>query len=344
MKNLFALNSREDLIHISEVNKNIKEKYACLNCGNELIAKKGKQKAHHFAHKTILNCNFETYLHKLGKLTFIKTYENCLKNNIPFYVEYSTKHICTSCETDGFLNRTCDLDEKIGQFDLTKTFDIVNSEKYFDGYVADILLESSKETITDKIFIEIVVTHSCEHEKIESGNRIIEIKLSEENDIKYLNEHILKLDNENVIFYNFKNKIVDEKRAIHKCNKDVDIFSVLNNKKAIKRKEKVKRINSILKNKNYVYNKIRPLEYGSEDYGGEDYINFVEEASHLGVDVRNCFACRFIAFNKNYWSDIPYFCKRHRTGIGNTNFGVECDKFWRIEKPDHNHVVTNYED
>lgn len=42
MKNLHALDKNNHLIHIKSVNKELKEKFICFNCGNELIARKGK--------------------------------------------------------------------------------------------------------------------------------------------------------------------------------------------------------------------------------------------------------------------------------------------------------------
>lgn len=69
MKNLYALNYQGNLINISDVDKSKSEKYYCLQCGDEMISRKGYVNRHHFSHKSIKNCSFETYLHKLSKCT-----------------------------------------------------------------------------------------------------------------------------------------------------------------------------------------------------------------------------------------------------------------------------------
>ena len=47
----YGKNGNENIIHISEVDKNNQEKYFCISCNNELIPKKGPINEHHFAHK-----------------------------------------------------------------------------------------------------------------------------------------------------------------------------------------------------------------------------------------------------------------------------------------------------
>ncbi len=333
MKNLFAFNNLGKLIHISEVNKRNNEYYTCINCGKELIAKKGKIKAHHFAHKAVLDCNFETYLHKLGKLIFYQTYNQCVEKNIPYYVEYETSYICSTCESNNAIKKTCELGIQVNKFDLTTRYDLVNIEKSYDGFIADILLESSKKEINDKIFIEIAVTHTCEIEKQESGIRIVEIKLNDEKDIKIIKEKSLNIENENINFYNFKTKTTDIRKPLNQCDKEFEVFSVLKNKKAIKRLVKAKNIQKILNDKMYVYNKILFYDNNeSERFGGYVFIELVEEASNNGIDVKNCFVCRFFTYNNSYLNEMPYFCKRLKSGFDNTNIGADCNKFWRIGK------------
>lgn len=73
-----------------------KSEYICLGCDNPLIAKvNGKIKKPHFAHKTVLECNGETYLHRLGKRAFFETYQKCLAENEPFYITF---HVPKKCQ------------------------------------------------------------------------------------------------------------------------------------------------------------------------------------------------------------------------------------------------------
>jgi competence CoiA-like predicted nuclease len=74
-----------DINHLDESSRK-RNKYFCISCGNELIAKLGKIKKHHFAHKNEVNCSKETYLHLLGKKLFYDSYTECLTTKKPFYI------------------------------------------------------------------------------------------------------------------------------------------------------------------------------------------------------------------------------------------------------------------
>jgi len=72
IKYQYANNGSGKLVNINEIDDNYTGKYFCLICGQELIAKKGNERIHHFAHKNDTNnCSKETYLHELGKSCFI---------------------------------------------------------------------------------------------------------------------------------------------------------------------------------------------------------------------------------------------------------------------------------
>ena len=60
--------------------------------GNQVLSKIKKP---HFAHKTVLECNGETYLHRLGKRAFFETYQKCLAENEPFYITF---HVPKKCQ------------------------------------------------------------------------------------------------------------------------------------------------------------------------------------------------------------------------------------------------------
>ena len=56
VKYVFALTGSGKRIHISDAGKE-KEEYRCPVCGGKMIAKKGKIKRHHFAHRSLTNCD-----------------------------------------------------------------------------------------------------------------------------------------------------------------------------------------------------------------------------------------------------------------------------------------------
>lgn len=67
------------LIHISDVESGSKHGGVCAVCNRPLIARKGAQKRHHFAHQADVQCNPETVLHKLGKILLQSQIETALK-------------------------------------------------------------------------------------------------------------------------------------------------------------------------------------------------------------------------------------------------------------------------
>lgn len=171
--NLYAFNENKELISIVDVETKFNAKYYCCLCEDEMVPKKGEIRRHHFAHKAVGSCSYESYLHKLGKLKFFKEYKLCLKNKVPFYIEYKVREICTACQNIEKLNLSCK-EVFIKSYDITGRFDIISMEKSYKGFIADILLESSIHP-DEKIFIEFAVTHKCDIEKLNSGIRIIDV-------------------------------------------------------------------------------------------------------------------------------------------------------------------------
>ncbi|WP_143558041.1 hypothetical protein [Solemya velum gill symbiont] len=142
-----------------------------------MIANLGKKKVKYFSHKSVGDCSRETFLHKLGKEVFRSEYTNCLKGNRPFIFSIILPETCNFCATK--FDKTCET-STVYNYDLTKIFTNVEEEKRVGDFIADILLSS--ENGKEKIFVEIAVTHECEQPKIDSGSRIIELKISDEQD------------------------------------------------------------------------------------------------------------------------------------------------------------------
>ena len=67
-----AKTGNDEIVNIEEVTPEMREatKFTCISCGQELSACLGSKNQHHFRHKTEVDCNLETYLHKMGKYTF----------------------------------------------------------------------------------------------------------------------------------------------------------------------------------------------------------------------------------------------------------------------------------
>lgn len=334
MKNLYALDSNSSLIYIDDVNKEDKEIFKCCNCGGELIARKGEINANHFAHKNQLFCSYESYLHKLGKLKFFEEYSNCLKSNQPFNLQYKIRRTCVSCkDLNEIINLECELENQFQVYDLTRRFDKIYLEKSHNGFIADILLESTIDK--EVIFIEIAVTHKCETNKLESGIRIVEINLTTEKDIEFIKNKSLKFNQKQLSFHNFK--VPHNSKEYFKsqdCKMPFEVFSVLKNGKAIKRDTKMYGIIEDLKHEDFLYYRVLQ-SFNEDDYfiNAGDYTSLIQLASYKGVQVKNCYACRFSTRNTRYDREYSLFCKKWKSEIPNSNHASECPHFWRIEKP-----------
>ena len=202
IKYKFAYNSQEKIIDIQTLSKSSKQgDYICLGCGHQMVPVIGKKKVKHFRHKVSkeINCSPETYLHKLAKTKFYQTYQDCLENNRPFKIRLSTYKVCDFYEND-FLT-TCQLSDKIQEFELTRFFKKIYLECKEGAFIPDVLLESDNQ---EKIFFEVAVTNFSSEAKTQSGYRIIEFSVNSEEDIKKIESTILEESYE-IKFLNFKN-------------------------------------------------------------------------------------------------------------------------------------------
>ena len=87
IKYQYAKDEKGKLIDINSLDRKEREniKFFCVGCDNELIPKLGQIKKHHFAHKKVVACSAQTYLHLLGKKLFFDNYTECLKTKKPFF-------------------------------------------------------------------------------------------------------------------------------------------------------------------------------------------------------------------------------------------------------------------
>lgn len=150
-KTAYALKNGQ-LTHISNVSRGLACGCICVECKGQLIAKKGSEKVHHFAHEADSNCigAAETALHLLCKELF-KELNSIVLPQYNFSKERKLKrnyHVITH--------------EKIvvkgGEASITRTF-IEQAEERFKP---DITLESNSK----KLFVEIAVTHKVDRNKL----------------------------------------------------------------------------------------------------------------------------------------------------------------------------------
>jgi competence CoiA-like predicted nuclease len=151
------LNGR--LAHISKVENGLNCGCLCPACKTLLVAKKGKINKHHFAHKnTDCNKGIETALHLMAKDILQKH----MKIKIPKYIVYLENYGCMEATPEGYI-----------------TADRVTLEKRIDDMVPDVIFEKEGK----KMLIEIAVTHSIDHDKLDKikkhGFSVLEVYLDD---------------------------------------------------------------------------------------------------------------------------------------------------------------------
>lgn len=207
----YAIDESGLRVHISDIEPATHRGriFKCISCGRDLIAKIGNhEKAHsrapHFAHKQTCECSKENYLHKLGKQMFKERFES----GEPIYIKSPTLKVCPNRKTCAlYYEKWCSKEEE-QMFNLHNWYDTCTEEKEYDGYRADLLLESSEHPERAPLFIEIVYTHKCSRQKIESKNKIIEIDVNDEYQLEQIIKGVFEEDDD-VRLYNFEKKPTD---------------------------------------------------------------------------------------------------------------------------------------
>ncbi|MBR0304755.1 MAG: hypothetical protein IJQ94_03830 [Bacteroidales bacterium] len=200
----FAKDETGKIVHIDDVPLKIAERgrYYSVDEGDEMIARKGKVVAWHFAHKDGRTGSHETYLHKLGKYAFKQAFEE----NDQFYIIRQAPYPCSRMSICPIEDKSPCSPEKPFRFDLKKYYSHCELEKHIkvDGqdFVADVCL-IPKNPKNDSLIVEIQVTHASTRRKLYSGLRIIEILINQDCDIIQFQRHCL-IEKEGVKFYGFK--------------------------------------------------------------------------------------------------------------------------------------------
>ena len=181
IKYKYAIDQSNELVSIDSIKQEDRDnsQFYCLSCHHLLTPVLGQKRQHHFRHLEEIECNGETYLHKLAKLLFKQKFEHTDAINI-----HRTKHVFCSyienCKKTKDKSRCNRFEDTI--INLKSYFDSCTIEKGYNGFIADILLESTK-SVVPPLMVEIAVTHPCSIEKIESKTPIFEITIKNEDDV-----------------------------------------------------------------------------------------------------------------------------------------------------------------
>lgn len=331
----FALTEGGLIISVNDIaGKPVTENYWCIGCGNPLIAKvNGKIYRPHFSHKTQVECNGETYLHKLGKAVFVKTYKNCLELGLPFKIKLRAARVCK--KFSHVIMTGCNLGEVEKEYDLTNYYQEIYEEKRTGGFVPDVLLVSKKNP-GEKIFIEIACTHFLSEKKEHSAGRIIEIPIESESDIEKITKAILSPSDALFIGFNHYSEAVADAEC-HCAGKYYYGFYVYQGGKAYLEYNKLMVIMSKIRgNSKIIYSNVFPSKNievdGIFDHGeirGLMFIDQVVLAARKKIAIRNCFLCRYHGNNWDATNEHSIFCKTFRKTC-TSNEAANCERY-RIE-------------
>lgn len=159
---IYAIKNGE-VVHISEVESGLKCGCVCPSCEENLVAKKGTERVHHFAHRSGHNCEYgyETSLHLAAKDILSNAKEFMLPE---VFVEFPNS------------NKEKQLLSSARRIPI----DNVKLEKRYCDMIPDIVLVSGEKVL----IVEIFVTHRIDDiklEKIKNANiSTIEIDLSKQ--------------------------------------------------------------------------------------------------------------------------------------------------------------------
>ena len=328
IKYRYAFDQEENIINVDAFDR--KEElgeFHCIGCGKELIARLGKIRIKHFAHKHDSNCSVETYLHKLAKTTFYNLYKDCLKNSKPFILEYTIHHFCDFYEDKFKID--CDLGSQHREFDLISYFTNIALEEKDGNLIPDVRIYNP--TNEESIYIEMAVTHLSEPQKISSGNRIIEFLINQEEDLELFQNRRISKDKDQINRYNFKGEDKKQNFCKGNCTIKKNAFIVYDSGKSIIAEKKLNELSKMLETRNILDCKVTGVEETYSSYRPFKFIENVISTYESGIAVKNCFLCRYHATNKNISTknEEPIFCKfLKKTCI--SNYAADCEYF----KPD----------
>ena len=211
----YALNSSENLVHISEVIDR-KQSFRCPGCTIALTPALGKIRKHHFRHDEN-GCGFESYLHNAAKNAFYTRFVQAKEKKLPLPIVLESQIQCRSFKAQ-ILNKSgkaC-ISTIDAIYDLTTLFERAQLEHRDTDtkLIPDILLTHSSPP-KHKCYIEIFVTHRCSDDKVGQGIPIIEFNVQNEEDIEYVRSGKYDQSNEAIKLHHFKVKI----KYTNECSK-----------------------------------------------------------------------------------------------------------------------------
>ncbi len=333
VKYRYASNQDDALIDANVLRgKTVSDNYYCLGCGNKMTARvNGQHQRPHFSHREKVECNGETYLHKLGKTVFVDTYTNCISTDSEFLIELSHEKICNKYQ--GIWQTECSVGHLSKRYDLTNYYQELRVEKKDGKFIPDVMLVSNSRS-KDSIYIEIAVTHFLSEEKERSGNKIIQIPVNLESDVEVIRSALLT--GESAMFIGFSQKSFSANDSDCQCAREKHyVFYVYKNGKSVIELVELETALSKIASKNdsFVYHNI--IEVPDSHYNDRSlrekgavissiFQEQVNLANKRNIRIKNCYLCKY--HGTSYKLGAGIYCKTYRKDC-NSNEAATCDRY-----------------
>ncbi len=157
IKYRYCLDENNKIIHISSVSVENRHghTYHCPVCGEVMVPKLGDIRERHFAHKTNIICNGESYLHWLAKERIYRKF----KEGKEFYLTIKKQTACKkNTECANYLGYSCKINNN-SSYNLKEDYDFYEKEKQIGGFRPDLYISNVSNPCIQPIFIEIYKTH-----------------------------------------------------------------------------------------------------------------------------------------------------------------------------------------
>lgn len=207
-----VFDNNNNIIDISSVTpENKMSEYFSIGTHTPMTAALGAKNQHHFRAKRGYSLNPETELHQYVKTILKHRFDT--KDTFP--IKYYRQDICPfegKCIFYDKLNGGCGmLGKRLFEYNLKEFYDTATIEGSYESFTADVLLTSTQAR-RRPVFLEVVVTHPCEPQKIASGIKIIEIFIEKEDDayceLEESPQYVYFNEKVTIKFHNFETKNV----------------------------------------------------------------------------------------------------------------------------------------
>ena len=221
IKYQYAYDENNNIIDIKSINKEYRKEHTfhCIGCNGKMKANFCKTKTDYFSHYGD-SCSYETYLHKLAKRVFKEKFEN----NNSVLLKYEQYDLCSKNKTCTFYNLYNCSKKSLKTFDLKEFYNNCQEETPIQNFKADLLLNDITKKYKSPILIEILITHKCSDEKINSGLKIIEIKIDSESDIRTLLNQPIEEDSQKIKLYGFKKESINNIQLTNRILRKITFY------------------------------------------------------------------------------------------------------------------------